>query len=116
MMRNWGISTQSCAAPALTCRLGMRGGLQPGFIGATVLNSLLRGAAFILQVLNLIGPFDHEAGPYVVGAGLLMLTAAAPLGPCCIAESSEPNKSLQPTPLRGAAGFILRRHRRAQRI
>lgn len=82
----WGISSAilGAAAAILTAAawrnvLGLRS-KQPGFIGATVVNSLLRGAAFILQVLNLIGPFDHEAGPYVVGAGLLMLTAAAPFG------------------------------------
>ena len=53
---------------------------QPFFLGATLVNSLLRASAFILQVLNLFGPFDLEAGPYVVGTGLLLLTAVLPFG------------------------------------
>jgi hypothetical protein len=82
----WGISSTilGAAAVILTAVAWRRvlrvRSKQLGFIAATVVNSLLRGAAFILQILNLIGPFDHEAGPYVVGAGLLMLTAAAPFG------------------------------------
>jgi hypothetical protein len=56
------------------------GSKQPFFLGATLVNSVLRGLALILQVLNLFGPFDLEAGPYVVGTGLILPTAVLPFG------------------------------------
>jgi small-conductance mechanosensitive channel len=80
----WGISSAFLAASTIVISiaawrrvLGLSSE-QPGFLGATVVNSLLRGAAFILQTLNFVGPFDLEAGPYVVGTGLLLLTAVVP--------------------------------------
>jgi|SRR4026209_2539637 hypothetical protein len=66
----WGISSAFLAASAV----------------ALTVSALRRVRAvhskqpFILQVLNIFGPFDLEAGPYVVGTGLLLLTAVLPFG------------------------------------
>jgi hypothetical protein len=82
----WGISSTFLAASAVVLTVGAWrrvravGSKQSFFLGSTVVNSLLRSAAFILQVLNLVGPFDLEAGPFVVGTGLLLLTAVLPFG------------------------------------
>jgi hypothetical protein len=82
----WGISSAFLAASAVALtvsalrRVRAVDSTQPFFLGATLVNSLLRASAFILQVLNLFGPFDLEAGPYVVGTGLLLLTAVLPFG------------------------------------
>lgn len=82
----WGISSALLVVSAIAITVGAWrwvvavSSAQSSFLAATVVNSVLRGAAVILQVLNLVGPFDLEAGPYVVGTGLLLLTAVLPFG------------------------------------
>jgi hypothetical protein len=39
-------------------------------------NLFLTTAALVLQLLNLIGPFDLEPGPYVVGLTFLLVASA----------------------------------------
>jgi hypothetical protein len=41
-----------------------------------VMNAVLTTTALVLQLLNLIGPFDLEPGPYVMGLTLLLASSA----------------------------------------